>query len=122
MNNDAKTLSLGLGICLAAWKRDPPGPDETVEEVAKRAFRLVRDDANTWFTDNDDVRFRIGVGVLLTHYKDTPTGDLLKNTLDGLKALNALVSGVPVDLTQMAAEAKETLPLLPWFQDTAPSL
>lgn len=110
---------MGVSICWAAFKEDRPGEDTPIEEVAKRVFRMTRDDSYTWFTTSDDMQFRIGCGVLLMHYKDTPTFTLLQNTLSALKALSAMMSGVPVDLGAVMDEEMETLSLLPWYKETA---
>ena len=80
---------------------------------------MTRDDSYTWFTTSDDVQFRIGCGLLLIHYKDTDTFYALQHTLDALKALSAMMSGVPVDLSQVVDEEKEMLPLVPWYKETA---
>ncbi len=114
-----REIKLGVSICLAHWMKNPPGDNEPIEEVAKRAFRMVRDDSYVWFTKNDDHLFRIGCGVLLMHYKDTPTFETLQYTLNALKALSAMMTGVPVDLSQVIDEERETLPLLPWYKETA---
>ena len=36
-------ITMGVMVCMAQWKEDPPGEDEPIEEVAKRAFRMSRD-------------------------------------------------------------------------------
>ena len=112
-------VQMGTSICWAVFKEDLPGEDTPVEEVAKRAFRMARDDSYTWFTTSDDVQFRIGCGVLLMHYKDSEVRVQIENTLRALKALSAMMSGVPVDLGAVLNEETETLPLLPWYKETA---
>lgn len=112
-------VRIGVMLCWSRWEDDRPGEDEPVEEVAKRAFRMTRDESYTWFTSNDDHRFRIGCGVLLMHYKDTPIFFVIQNTLSALKALSAAISGVPVDFGAVLGEETETLPLLPWYKETA---
>lgn len=110
---------MGVTLCRGPWSHDPPGDDMPVEEVAKKAFRMARDSNYTWFTRNDDVRFRIGVGLLLMHYKGSPVYSQIQGTLTALKSLNAMMNGVPVDLGAVFDEDTETLPLLPWYKETA---
>ena len=106
-------IMLGVQICNARWKQDPPN-EGTVEEVAKQAFRLVRDE--TWFTTHEDTIFRIGCGVLLMHYRGTPIRDQLENSIKVLQCLSAAASGIPVDWEALLEG--DGLPLLAWFRET----
>ena len=112
-------ITMGVMLCMSAWEKEPPGPEVPVEKVAKRAFRLARDNSFTWFTCSDDIRFRIGCGILLIHYEGTETARAVKNTVRVLKSLSAAMSGVPVNLGAAIHEDMETLPLLPWYKETA---
>ena len=121
MSVTEQELHLGISVALASFQRDYPWPlgEGEVEEVAGRGCNLAGDGNTVWFTTDQDLLFRIGCGVLLTHYKGTAVADQIEGTLNSLKALGALMSGVPVDLERVVADAGETLPLLAWWRGAA---
>lgn len=115
-------VKLGVTICWSRFQHERPSDEVPIEDVAKQAFRLALSNDNTWYVrdNDDDEHFRIGLGVLLLHYAaEHEMYDRIMATLDGLKALSALFSGVPVDMERALPEGgPEPLPLLQWFKET----
>lgn len=86
------------------------------EEIILEAMRAAR---KNWMTTNENELF--GAAMILAYSKlsdaDKPR---LKASLDGLKALSAMVSGVPVDIEAVIAaqEGIDPLPIIKLWQES----
>ena len=82
---------------------------DTFDERCEAAMREARD---FWLTTDEDVRFRGAVGGLLLAYRDDPEiTKRLEDEMASLKAMSAMLSGVPVDLERAVGRAEESEPL-----------
>jgi hypothetical protein len=78
----------------------------SLDEQIDAAMNTMR---NHWMILDEDLQFRCAVGALLL-IVDEPTRQSIRSELNALKALSALMSGVPVDIERV--EVGETLGLL----------
>jgi len=67
------------------------------KELAKKAFELVHDDNNVWYSTSEEDLFKIGLGALLLNL-DGEDKHKLEQEIKLLRALTAATSGIPVDL------------------------
>ena len=59
-----------LGASLVATHAKKMPEDANLEALGHECFRLALDENNTWFTYDDDERFKIGLGALLVVLTD----------------------------------------------------
>src|SRR3989304_3571443 len=69
----------------------------SLDEQIDAAMNTMR---NHWMILDEDLQFRCAVGALLL-IVDEPTRQSIKSELNALKALSALMSGVPVDIERV---------------------
>lgn len=128
---DAVCLRLGSAAVLSGLNRlepvwasgltDPP----TLEPLFAAAFRLAVDDRTLSVSTprDDDLRMRIGIGAVLMHLESGGWDELtaeVHHSLRMIRALSAMLAGVPIDYKALGVEdgdALESLPLLAWYRE-----
>ena len=97
---------------------EPHVKGESLEERVKATFRAC-DGRTLWFTTSPDVRFKCGIGAVMASYESAAEErKVIKKSLKALEALNALCSGVPVDIDRIDTE--NTVPLASWWREIWP--
>jgi hypothetical protein len=73
--------------------------DATEEQIVEAAMKGSFDVNCTWMAGSDNDKFMCGLAALARHYmKDEEMMDRMRHEIANLKALNAMTSGVPVDI------------------------
>lgn len=108
---------VGLSIigteCKEACKGEPD-----LEKRIRKAMKVVA--KGHWLFSDDDLLLRGALaGVLLAPETTEEEKTRLTKTLEGLRALSAMMSGVPVDLDAIAEQQKiyEPVPLAKWWHE-----
>lgn len=96
--------------------------DKTLTECLQFAMRYVRDNANDLFwmsaRTTDDVMFRTALAaVMLAGSEDDK--DVIERSMKPLRALTALLSGVPIDMAAIPTD-KDLLPLMKLWHESEP--
>lgn len=87
----------------------------TGEEIIKETFKKGK---NHWMAHNESEAFNAAVVVAYAKMQGNDK-TRMKASIDGVKAMNAVLSGVPVDIEAVLAmhEGIETFPLLPMWKE-----
>lgn len=108
-----------LMIGVAAIKGHLLPVDAPLDDRLRAAFRSAWKDFG--LTTNDDVLMRVGIGAVMIQAEDAGRDDevdRLKRSMDALRSLAAMLSGVPVDLEAMSKQASDDLvPLMPLYKE-----
>ncbi len=110
-----------LSIMMAYAK---PGLSE-IADPKERFEKSANATRNFWMGGDEEDWYRGAVAAFMASYMDEGNDVMvsrIKSTLDQLRNLNALLSGVPVDLEAMLKkhEEEEPLPLMAWWKDSNP--
>lgn len=92
--------------------------EKDFETRVKKAMKPVKD--GHWMFPDDDISFRGAIaGVLMAEETTQEEKDRIAHTLNGLRSLAALISGVPVDMDAMVEEQSkmEPVPLVKWWHE-----
>jgi hypothetical protein len=95
-----------ISIVAAECKRAAEGK-ETLEERIDAVFEVAR---NHWLTTDENERFQGGVAAIY-ELSDEDTRERIKQEMDSLRTLSAMLSGVPVDVERFNEETKEMKPI-----------
>lgn len=87
----------------------------TADEIIKETFKKGK---NHWMAHNESEAFNAAVVVAYAKMQgDDKTR--MKASIDGVKAMNAVLNGIPVDLEAVLAQQEgiKTFPLLPMWRE-----
>lgn len=96
-----------LSVAVAIIRRVCEGEPDLIERIRK-AMAEAKD---YWMSTNDDLRFRAAVGAALVETKDEGEKDRIVRSVQALRDLSAMISGVPVDFERVAERMSEFEPL-----------
>lgn len=89
-----------------------------LERRFRKAMKAAKDH---WMVTNDQDQFRGAIGaVLLSKETTDDEKERINATVQSLAALNAMISGIPVDVGAMLKrqeEGPEPLPLVKWWSE-----
>ena len=104
-------LTIAVQIIQPACKGEP--------DLIERIRKAMTEAKDYWASTDDDLRFRgaLGAALLETHHPDERRR--LEASINAIKNLNALLSGVPVDVERMTSELDEieVIPLQKMWQE-----
>ncbi len=88
----------------------------TGDEIIKEAFSKGK---NHWMAHGESQAFDAAVTVAYSKMKDDDK-DRMRITLDGIKAIDAMLKGVPIDIERVmeAQEGVELFPLIVMWKET----
>ena len=110
MNNLRTAISI-----IEAESRDIVDAANTVEGKLTAAFSIARDH---WMFTDEDTQFQAAIGVVMSKLdKDSIDYRRMEEDLTVMRILNAMISGVPVDLSQIGERETETLGLVKMWKD-----
>ena len=95
-----------IAIVAAECKHAAEGK-ETLEERIQAAFDVAR---NHWLITDDNERFQGGVAAIY-ELSDEDTRERIKQEMDSLRTLSAMLSGVPIDFDRFNDQTKELKPI-----------
>ena len=122
MNNNLQAIEVAIGSASAA--RVFTGDDTQLKSrfmaagkaIASESLRAVRSCPDEWFSSTI-----MSIGKVAMDEDDDVTMDRLRKTMDGLRSLNALLEGVPVDLERLSL-GDDLLPVVDWFKELQTNL
>ena len=97
--------------------------DKSLEDRFRHIMKYVREHQNNLFfmasVIDDDLMFRASVAAVMVTANDEDK-ERIEQGVQCIKALSALVSGIPVDVSAGVGEnPDEILPLMKWWQESA---
>lgn len=99
------SIAIPMTEAKAAVERLPEGT--SLEDRIRTAMKATH---RHWMVTDEDAQFRAAVAAAILTGSDDEQ-ERLKQEVDSLKSLNALISGVPVDLDRMVEQAKASQPV-----------
>ena len=75
---------------------------QSIEKQLRKAMELAM---NHWMVINEDDRFKSAIGAVIIN-ADEETKEIISNELKGLRGLNALYNGLPIDIVRLAKQAE----------------
>ena len=91
------------------------GFDGPVEDRIKLAFRRAWTD-DTWFTGDENEKYQSAMAAVILSLDELSEDRLaIERSLRATRALNAMIEGVPVDLSSIDTEG--LLPLTRWWNE-----
>lgn len=108
--SEQAVITISTQIILDKWIDVLPD-DATEEQIVAAAMKGAQDENCTWMAGSLDEKFKCGIGALAVHFKDDhEVFERMRREIAGLKALQAAISGVPVDF-EAALGGEEFKPL-----------
>lgn len=87
--------------------------DQPLEDRLRAAMKATH---RHWMATNEDDQFKAAIGAVMMSASEDEK-ELLKASMDKLNALGAMLSGVPVDFEQLAADDRPTIKLVPLWNE-----